>query len=156
VTGGIQKSALIGYLVLCIYLISKPSPAALVERAEALDKQLQGQSLSRLSPALAEALEMPVASVDCFLNVPEARPSSLVFNKLLVRCGSHSGEENPAAVILESGIPMRDAVEYFDTIEKQVSAGLTKMATASKPTISPLANNGRQAFGALSVRSQPD
>jgi hypothetical protein len=145
VTGGIQKSALIGYLVLCIYLISKPSPAALVERAEALDKQLQGQSLSRLSPALAEALEMPVASVDCFLNVPEARPSSLVFNKLLVRCGSHSGEEN-----------MRDAVEYFDTIEKQVSAGLTKMATASKPTISPLANNGRQAFGALSVRSQPD
>ncbi len=154
---GIQKWALVAYIVISVYLIGKPSPKTLEERAHILDQQLIEQSPELLAPALADALEMPVSLVDCLLQEPNSRPSSLVFNKLLLQTGSQPSEENAAEVILKTGIPMQEAIAYFDTVERRVNEGLAQAAPTptNRGNLIP-GNNAAQLFGARSNRPDSD
>jgi hypothetical protein len=120
---GFRKWALAAYLVLAIYLLSNPSADQLVERSQAFDEHLGAQPTGALGPALAAVLEIPVESVDCHLQLPKAKPSELVFEKLLDRRGSARGNAD-ATTILESGISMREAIGYFDKVEKAVTKKL--------------------------------
>jgi|SRR4051812_5253481 hypothetical protein len=123
---GFRKSALIAYLALCIYMLAQPSPGNLNDRAEALDKQLAGKGRAALTPALAAALQMPAAKVEIYLSLPGSQPSDLVFAKLLDKCGAHAENETPADTVLHAGMPAREALAYFDTVEKTVEATLAK------------------------------
>src|SRR4051812_24636890 len=84
---GIRNLALIAYVALCVYLVAQPSPNRLVERAQMLDQQFSAEGRATLAPALATALDMPVAKVDAYLSRPNSRPSDLIFAKLLEECG---------------------------------------------------------------------
>src|SRR4051794_14835566 len=122
---GFRKSALIAYLALCIYMLAQPSPGNLNDRAEALDKQLAGKGRAALTPALAAALQMPAAKVEIYLSLPGSQPSDLVFAKLLDKCGAHAENETPADTVLHAGMPAREALAYFDAVEKLVDQALT-------------------------------
>lgn len=157
VSGGVQKWALVAYVVLCVYLLAQPSPQKLTERAEALDQRLNTAEMTELSSALAAALQMPVTSVDTFLSEPESKPSSLVFNKLMERCNSQRREQpkkaqqtqDPASIILDS-LPMSEALEFFDEVEKHVIENLTKPSPVkSNAPQSLLSANHGQAYGKL-------
>lgn len=127
-----------------------------------MDQRFHNETAPGLSQAMALALEMQVNAVDCFLNEQNAKPSGLVFTKLLDQCGRSAGEDDPAAVILRSGMPMDQALAYFDSVEERVTDQLSKMHTlsahASKiPVKEGYVSSARgPAHGSLSVRSRPD
>lgn len=164
VIGGIQKWALIAYVFLCVYLFANPSPRKLTERAQVMDQRLQTNNTPGLSQALALALEMQAKAVDCFLAETGSRPSGLVFTKLLEQCGRSAGQDDPAAAILRAGIPMDQALGYFDSVERRVADHLAKssvVAAQTQPVTSlktqTLVSNPRNAaHGALSARSRLD
>lgn len=131
---GFRKWALVAYLVLAIYLLSNPSPDQLVERSQAFDNHLGAEPTSALGPALAAALGMPEQSVDCFLQVPKARPSKLVFDKLLDRRGSARGDGDAAKNLLASGVSVEEAVAFFDSVELKVMKTLKMNSACGSPT----------------------
>jgi hypothetical protein len=156
---GIQKWALIVYLVLCVFLLSRPSPEKINQRANALDARLSAADKEFLAPALASALQMPQDSLSAFLQDSDSKPSSLIFRKLLQDCGSQNCEDNPAESLLKAGMHEDDAVEFFDKIEERIVARiqaeeLAKTNASSKPLV--VQGNPSQIHGRAGVRSTPD
>jgi hypothetical protein len=131
---GFRKWALVAYVVLAIYLLTNPASDKLVERSQTFDEHLGAQPTSALSPALAAALGVPEQSVACYLQNAKAKPSELVFNKLLDRCGSARGNADLPTALVDSGVSVKEALAYFDTVEKTV---MTQLTVAQAHTCEP-------------------
>lgn len=150
--GGIQKWALVAYLILCIWFLAKPSSGQLTARAQSLDKALATHNPATLSPALAAALELSPEAVERFLSGRDAKPSSLVFQKLLNQSNSQSSEEFPAEAVLKSGMTSEAAIAYFDKVEREVSGNISTAKTARVVS----ASRASQFLGRTALGSRPD
>lgn len=116
----IRHWALVGYLLLTVFLLARPSSQRLEERAADLDAALAAEQKTLVGPALAAVLDVPTDAVECHLSVPEAKPSELVFVKLIQ---SKRGVARPgvdAKFILESGLSVNEAIDYIEDIQARV------------------------------------
>jgi hypothetical protein len=61
-----------------------------------------------------------------------------VFDKLLDQNGCPRGNANPAEAILEAGVSMKQALRYFDAVEKRVNQQLHPKSAVSASDTKPL------------------
>jgi hypothetical protein len=116
----IRHWALVGYLLLTVYLLARPSAQRLQERAADLDTALAAEQKAVVAPALAKVLDVPNEAVECHLSNPEAKPSDLVFVKLVQNKRGVAQPGVDAKFVMENGLSMNEALDYFEDIQTKV------------------------------------
>lgn len=118
--GDIRHVALVAYLLLTVYLLARPSAQRLEERAADLDTALAAEQKALVAPALAKALDVPSEAVECHFSKPEAKPSELVFVKLVQQKRGVARPGVDAKFVLDQGLSMNEAIDYFEDIQSRV------------------------------------
>lgn len=125
------------YLLLTVFLLARPSAQRLDERAADLDAALAAEQKATVAPALASALDLPKDAVECHLSIPDAKPSELVFVKLMQNKRGVARPGIDAKYVLDQGLSMNEAIDYFEDVQTRV----IRQIESANPTVAKREGN---------------